>query len=116
MVAFGAVSCAVWRVCDATKITKKCFGLQHKAVALAPAFLSRFLLKHLFLFTACVQPIAVISRKHEDLITDSPHVLMHVAVFLSSQLVVSMQSFFLQTAVDRYTLTPPVCARLCNIP
>lgn len=85
MVAFAAVSCYVLRVCDATKITKKCFGLQRKSVPLAPACLSRLQLKHPFILTACVQPIAVISRKCEDLITDSPHVLMRIAVsFLPS--------------------------------
>lgn len=71
--AFAAVSCYVLRVCEATKIIRKCFGLQHKSVPLAPAFLSRLQGKYPFIFTACVQPIAVISRQREDLITDSPH-------------------------------------------
>lgn len=66
MVTFAAVSCYVLRVCDATKITKECFGIQHKSVPLAPAFLSKLQLKHPFIFTACAQPVAVISRKHEE--------------------------------------------------
>lgn len=73
MVAFAAVSCYVLRVCDATKIIRKCFGLQPKSVPLAPAFLSRLQEKYPLIFTACVQSIAVIFRQREDLITDSPH-------------------------------------------
>lgn len=69
MVAFAAVVCYVPKTRDATKITKKCLGLQDKSVPLAPAFLPRLQLKHPFILTACAKWIAVVSGKHKDLIT-----------------------------------------------
>lgn len=64
-----AVSCYVLKTCDGTKVTKKCLGFWNKSVPQAPAFLSRLQLKHSFILTVCAKLIAVISGKHEDLIT-----------------------------------------------
>lgn len=55
MVAFAAVACYVPKTRDATKITKKCLGLQDKSVPLAPVFLPRLQLKHPFILTACAK-------------------------------------------------------------